>query len=66
MTIERPCYRHGICHFGKKGLVGRFGDGTSLAVTAEIRNLDPLLATSRLNGCDILITPTPELNMRKS
>ena len=66
MTIERPCYRHGICHFGKKGLVGRFGDGTSLAVTAEIRNLDPLLATSRLNGCNILITPTPELNMRKS
>jgi hypothetical protein len=35
-------------------------------VTAEIRNLDPILATSRLNGCDIFVTPTPKLNMRKS
>jgi hypothetical protein len=35
-------------------------------MTAEIRNPDPVLATSRLNGCDILVTPTPELKMRKS
>ena len=35
-------------------------------MTAEIRNPNPVLATSRLNGCDILVTPTPELNMRKS
>ena len=66
MAIERAGYRHSIRHLGKKSLVGRFGNGTSLAMTAEIRNPDPVLATSRLDGCDILVTPTPELNMRKS
>jgi hypothetical protein len=66
LTIERAGYRDSVRHLGKKSLVSGFGNGTSLAMTAEIRNPDPILATSRLDGCDILVTPTPELNMRES
>ena len=66
MTIEGSRNRHSIRHLGKKSFVGLFGNGTAFAMTTEIRDPHSMLATSRLDGCDILVTPTPELNMRKS
>ena len=66
MAIKRAGYWDSIRHLGEQSLVSGFGNGTSLAMTAEIRNPDPVLATSGLDGCDILVTPTPELNMRES
>ena len=66
MTIERSRNRHSIRHLGKESLMGLFGNGTSFAMPTEIGNPHAMLATSRLDGCDILVTPTPELNMRKS
>ena len=66
MAIKSAGYWDSIRHLGEQSLVSGFGNGTSLAMTAEIRNPDPVLATSGLDGCDILVTPTPELNIRES